>query len=279
MIYNSPYCTLEDIATQLALESAPAEGLIDVSARAVVDEQNTAIRNTFKMFIKDASAMINAEMGRVFVPYKHQYEISRSQRNEGIYAHELLLPSDLLAVEAVINGDGTTLSVGDYHLTGKPDYILSANWYKGISWKFKTPLDKVRINGTWGYVKNYENAYRIIEPSPVLDASTTTIPVSDVSWYNVFSHIRIGTELMLIVNIDSATSTLTVERGVNGFTAATHDNTEDIELFIVDQLVKKECRRLAVRAYQFRNSVTLTGGEQQRELRIGPVKLPYKRGY
>jgi hypothetical protein len=83
-----------------------------------------------------------------------------------------------------------------------------------------------------------------------LTAGATTIAVADVTFANtrgplgalgtipttipVTSVIQIGSEQVLVTNVDAATNTLTVQRGVNGTTAAPH-NAGDGVFFSTDQ--------------------------------------------
>jgi len=55
-----------------------------------------------------------------------------------------------------------------------------------------------------------------------INASTTSIPVADAASFVNNRHIKIGNEVMLVTAIDTGTDILTVTRGVNYSTAASH---------------------------------------------------------
>lgn len=94
-------------------------------------------------------------------------------------------------------------------------------------------LNSVVITGLWGMRTNYtqEGFFASGQVSPILNATQTSFIVADVDGPDIYNRtplfsagnlIRIENELLAITAVDTATNTLTIQRGANGSTAAVH---------------------------------------------------------
>jgi hypothetical protein len=214
------------------------------------------------------SKIIEDKTERAFVPYsaekvyyfrdlvaaKHWYV------TDGRYV--LLLDEDLLAVES-IDLNGTDMDTDTYYLAdmnARPNtYPYRAivfdsdevpTWDTGFS-------TAITITGEWGVQDNSSDTYDTVGTLAAAVSSTTAtaLSVASASLYNVYDYIRVDDELMLITALTATgdPQLLTVKRGVNGFTAATHDNATSITRWNVVKDVRELATRMVAYAYQRRS--------------------------
>lgn len=202
-------------------------------------------------YCRDYSVMIETQTNRAFVPYaatKNKYFAEEIRNGRFFYdngRYVLDLWEDLLTVDS-ITWDGTTVDTDEYRLVGSnnsaDEYPYTRILFDGLSiptlpvftTAFSTSID---IVGEWGVHDNSTAAYTDVTTlaAAMSDTTGTTITLADngALSFQIYQYIRIDDELMLITdleNTDAPTNdTLTVERGVNGFTAATHLISTTIE--------------------------------------------------
>lgn len=92
---------------------------------------------------------------------------------------------------------------------------------------FSTERRGVKVVGSWGFYDDRTTSSATLAED--LDASETGVDVSSGTAFEVGQTIRIDSEQMYISAI--STNTLTVTRGVNGTTAATHTNGAAISVY------------------------------------------------
>ncbi len=112
----------------------------------------------------------------------------------------------------------------------------------------------VQIAGIWGYGDGISATPYVVDTTlatTISSASTTTVVVTAVTNLSAGQIILMDTEQMYIYSISS--TTLTVERGVNGTTAAT-SHTAGISLYIYQYPadIRQACIDLSVALYQNR---------------------------
>ena len=195
------------------------------------------------------STIIEGQTSRTFVPYtatKNKYfadEIRNGrflyQRDTGLYVLDLW--EDLLSVDS-ITWDATALTDSEYRLVGQDsssdDYPYTRILFDGNSVpSYDRDFDtKITIVGQWGVHDSSDYAYTDVTTTAaaIADTTGTTITLADngALLFEIYQYILIDDELMLITDLDNTVApgddTLTVERGVNGYTAATHDNASTI---------------------------------------------------
>lgn len=123
---------------------------------------------------------------------------------------------------------------------------------------------QISITGTWGYHHDYANAWKSVDTiTEALDASETGITVGDADasdWrfigdrYSYGTLIRVDDEMMLVLDMNASTNELTVQRGVNGSTAATHLANAAVEVFEVEDTIRRVTARQAALLYARRGS-------------------------
>lgn len=123
---------------------------------------------------------------------------------------------------------------------------------------------RLSIAGTWGYHRDYANAWTLVDTlSAAIDADVTAIPVGDAAaedsrligdLYSYGTLLRVDDEMMLVLEVNASTNDLTVQRGVNGSTAAAHLIDADVELYEVEDPIRRVTARQAALLYARRGS-------------------------
>lgn len=184
--------------------------------------------------LQSAAAQIERLTGRRFCPRVATIDHSVNPRQ----GNELLLADDLLVLTALTGNDGHTYAVDDVLLFGgadEPAGILVLTDGTTFTWA-DTPVLAISVTGTWGWHDQWSLAWRSsgdVVKDAALSASATTITVGDAAGtdaenesprFQVGHLLKIDDEYLRIVAItlNTGDDTLTVLRGVNGTTAATH---------------------------------------------------------
>jgi hypothetical protein len=111
----------------------------------------------------------------------------------------------------------------------------------------------VEIDGLWGYGDGISATPYIVDTTlsaAISSTTATTFTVTSVANLSAGNTILIDTEQMFIYSI--ATLTLTVERGVNGTTAATHSDGASLYIYQYPYDVWQACVDLASAIYSNR---------------------------
>lgn len=151
---------------------------------------------------------------------------------------------DLLAATTIKldeDGDRTfelTLNANtDYYLKrhgaenedAPPFTMLELDGVNGSRSTFLRRKRLVEIAGRWGYTEDTEDTGDTVQSNP-LSAIATTLTVSDGTKFAVGQTLKIETEQLYVSAI--ASNNLTVARGVNGTTAASHAQNTAISRYI-----------------------------------------------
>lgn len=253
---TSLYCTLADVKNELL-------------ANTTVDDDKV-MRG-----IRQLSARIDRKFSQVntslFAPYLETRYVPLSGENVSSWDRTLILRtqrngvSPLLALTGVsINTQSFTVgtNVQLYPAGPAPYYALQLlgdgrfSWYDYCNtstwgWQFAA------VTGVWGYNADYANAWLPSDTlaAAVVSTSATTITVTNVDGENPLGEtpaisagnvIQIDDEWMNVVKTDIATNVVTVVRGVNGSTAATHLINASVSVWQTDENVRRICRQVAL---------------------------------
>ena len=190
---------------------------------------------------------------------------------------------DLLSVTTLKtdeDGDGTfenTLTVTtDYLLYAlntfpKTKVVLAVDSNYG---SFGISKKGCEIAGLWGYGDGISATPYMVDTTLTAAISSTTATactVTAVTNLSAGQTILIDTEQMFIYSI--STLTLTVERGVNGTTAALHDNSKLLYIYQYPYDVWQACISLASAVYQNR------GKQGIQSERLGDYTYTLSKGY
>ena len=157
----------------------------------------------------------------------------------------------LIDATTVTNYSGTdrstseTLSEGyanDYWLepyNSNPKVRLKFN--EDSTKSFNAGQQTLAVAGTWGYTN--DTTVQTDLAAAITDDAAVEIEVTSAASLGIAQTILVGTEQMYITGISS--NTLTVERGVNGTTAATHLINVNVSSYDYPPLVVQACLDLA----------------------------------
>jgi hypothetical protein len=190
--------------------------------------------------LQAAAAQIERAAGRAFCPRLAAIQHSVNPK----YTTELLLDDDLLELTSLTNGDGSAISLNDaVTLPAEgPTAVLRLTGGESFVWD-ETPLRAVTVTGKWGWHDRWSEAWRstsdTVQNNP-LSSGATTITVADADGvdaenetprFQVGHLIRIDSEYIRVLAVNTATNVLTVQRGVAGTTAAAHTQNTAIHTY------------------------------------------------
>ncbi len=230
------YCDLEDFKTRMSItgtgDDAQVLALLENISRAI-----DQFCNRF-FFVKDETRYYDGVAG------------------------PLVLDGDLIAVTSVKTDDDadgadweTTWNVTDYELlpyNGFPKHAIAVTPW-GTHGHFNQGQKKaVQVAGRWGYREEIEDSGADIDEGAQYSAADTTLTVTDGTKFATGQTIRIESEQLHIAAI--SVNDLTVERGVNGTTAATHDDGTDIDVYRYPRPLVEACLVQAARMWKRKDS-------------------------
>jgi len=139
-----------------------------------------------------------------------------------------------------------------YNASPKVQLKLNEDTGKG----FHAGQQTLSILGSWGYSNNTENVTTV---DAVSSTTTTSISVASASDLSSAQTILVNSEKIYITGISG--NTLTVERGVNGTTAATHSGGDTAYKYLYESIVVQACLDLSKVYFRDRDmGTTLTIG-------------------
>lgn len=260
------YATLVDLRRQLGLSSS----------QTTDDDQLLDL-------LTAASRLIEGYTGRRFYPSRQTH--AYTYRNPGV----LLLRDDLLALHTLTNGDGNTLASSVYHLQPPGEAVISAIVLDRTQVAFThdgDPVDAIQVDGTWGYHPDWTNAWAdsgdTVQDNPLSD-SATSLTVSDADApldtgygqrFAVGQLLRIEDEYVHVAAINTTTNVLTVTRGVNGTTAASHAQSTPIDVYHPPADIRQVCLRVAGWLYKQRDAGFVQATGALRSQMVVPPALP-----
>ncbi|MGJ3238806.1 MAG: hypothetical protein ACFE0Q_08890 [Anaerolineae bacterium] len=149
----------------------------------------------------------------------------------------LVLKEDLLSLQALTNGDGQAITLGDVVQVASAVLRLT----NGARFSYIShPEGALSVTGIWGYHPQWAQAWRNsgdqVQDAPV-SASASTLTVSDAIGgglsprFQVGQLLRIGEEYLHVTAIDADMQQLEVERGVQGTSASEHAQSSPILIY------------------------------------------------
>jgi hypothetical protein len=145
----------------------------------------------------------------------------------------------------------------DFYLAGLSSY--EAPYRKivlhgeGTTTAFGTGPRTTSVTGTWSYP--YRTSLLTVTTGEALDTTETEVDVSALTGLYAGMTILVDSEQMYITaTTDSTTDSITVERGANGTTAATHITASPISRYLYDSTVHTLAIRLAEKRWKARDA-------------------------
>ena len=200
----------------------------------------TALDTRLRLVLEGVSRQIDSFCNR------HFFELSATRKFDSDGGQELLVP-DLVSIDA--NGlktdddkdrtFETTWAATDYleepanadpaggHDLSRPLTRISVDADSGTKSAWPAGRQTVQIAGKWGFWRRLLTAAETLNEA--LDATETDVDVSSRTDIEAGHTILIGAEQMYVQSY--STNTLTVVRGANGTTAATHSTGAAISIY------------------------------------------------
>ena len=175
------------------------------------------------------------------------YDINTSNATVGIIPLDawLLSATTITSYKQTARTESETLAEGTsndyllmpYNFSPKTILKLNADTSKGFYSGQKT----LAIAGSWGYTSDTEEITDL--DGAVSSTTATTVAVTSATGLSPAETILVDSEQMYITGISS--NNLTVERGVNGTTAATHSDEDAVKSYIYPSEVVQACLDLS----------------------------------
>ena len=152
----------------------------------------------------------------------------------------LRLPAPLLSITTVTDGQSNSLTQGtDFNVwprSSTPYRTLRMLDSAAYAWNLYSTewMDAISITGIWGWRRQYATAWLstgdTVQDAPLAD-DAVTLAVSDADGADAYGRtprfspgqlLKIESEYLEVLAVDTSTDTLTVTRGAQGSTAAEH---------------------------------------------------------
>ena len=192
-----------------------------------------------RRLLESVSGEFDKLLHRTFRTYLATYYLSLESVTSVLLDREVLGLGLLSVTTLKTDKDGdrvyeTTWATTDYDLLPlnaaneeKPFWEIAKS-PNGVQ-SFPKKVRGLEIVGKWGYFEDLVRVASLLNEGAGLTAAATTVNVDDGTDFEVLQTILIDSEQMYITAI--AANALTVERGVNGTTAATHVDNAVIDVY------------------------------------------------
>ncbi len=208
--------------------------LARMSAEGFVDADDDAL---LVQIIATATRMAESYCNRALLPVRQTRYYDAVGDHIDPDVRGLYLGVDLLEAVSVTNGDGTVITADQFILRDRnstPHHEIQLKASSGLTWTYDTDWEAaIEVDGVWGYHPQYADAWIATGDTvqSAVDAATQTFTVSaadgkDARYQDRFQVgmlLRIDDEFVQLVAVDTGSNQLTVLRGQQGTTAATHD--------------------------------------------------------
>jgi hypothetical protein len=242
------YCTLSDAREEM-------------NANTTIEDSQ--LRRNIAQVSKRIDAVMGSPRRPYFAPYTEQRRYTISDYRVDSWNNTFWMDDHILSVSNVLrNGEDITSNAEIYSADERVADSLritnrTTSWYSNCNGSSDYPPYVVLVTGVWGWHEDYDNAFDsvdTIQDVGGISASDTTITVTDVDGENLDGFtprlspgnlIKIESELMDVLETDTTLDTITVRRARNGTTAAIHANGTAIEVYMVDERVRRIAARQA----------------------------------
>ncbi len=235
--------------------------------KAAIEVTTTTYDAVLLRMASHASRLIDNASGRQFYP-----ELA-TKYFDGSGEAEMWLPEPVLAITSLSLSDDdgysyseTPVEDTDFWCSDGAQYgrsptqllVMSPN---GSCSVFYAGRRAVRIAGVYGWHRGYASAWEDSQDTiqAEISASTTTVTVGNADGTNqmglanrfeVGQLLRIDSEYLAVTAVNTATNVLTVVRGCNGTTAASHAASTRVDIWRPDDLVRQATLIQAVRWFK-----------------------------
>lgn len=243
------YTTLETVKDEL--------GITDTLKDEMLKRQITRASDFIELFTE-----------RTFIPViaTKTFDIPTEDPTARLYLHD-----ELIAITSLSDDDGVT-NAGDYklyplndtpktwiQLTGDDSFAYTTSKYGAIS-----------IAGSWGYCNDTAVTGTVLAAA-ITSTTATTFTVIDGTVIKVGYSLLIDTEQLFVSGVSG--TTITVVRGNNGTTAATHLISTVVSYYVVPSVIELAASNLAGFWHLGRDAGNLKSKQ------IGDFRVEYHKGH
>jgi hypothetical protein len=204
--------------------------------------------------IAENSAAFAEALGRSCVPFVDTRSFTVEYRAN---LFDLRIDEDLLAVTSIVDANGTAIAPSEYTLeplNTLPARMIRLKESSGRLWDFGGRDDVVTVTGVWGYAPHYQRAWSLVTTASVIaDAVTTSVTVANAAQIEVGDHILIDSEQLFVSAVSGVV--LTVVRGANGTTAASHAGGAGVRRWQALWDIAQTVREMVVYAYLNKDAI------------------------
>lgn len=256
----------------MTLYATLADGKAEMLASTTTDDAK--LLNNLRIVSRRIDMMFHSRRP-YFAPWIESREFALSSNRVNSRERTFRLGSPLLALTGVTIGTEAltlTTQVKAWMPLDTPiRKLLLADggdtWY-GYCDSSEDPL-RVIVAGTWGYNRDWANAWLAVTTlgAAIANATTTSITVTDIDgtdtygrspWISAGALLKIDDEYLEVTATNTSTNVATVRRGVNGSTAAAHDNGDTVSVYQVEEDIRQVVARQAGSMYARRGAYTAT---------------------
>lgn len=210
--------------------------------------------------IREASAEFQSAIRRTCMPYlaTHAFDYSRRTVKQPT---RLAVDADLLELDGVTNGDGTSIGAVDTLLLPGIGYPKSGVVLKNATWvRGDIDYQCLLLEGWWGYVPHYLSCWQAAGALPdQLTSSATTVTITNATnLYETGQYWKLNDEIVQVTTI--AANVVTLARAQLGTVAATHATMDAIRKYVPLPDIAGAVREIAVYKYKSKDRV---GGRVQ----------------
>ena len=277
----------------MSIYATLAYALAEMSAVSAGASQTTLDNAKIFNNLRSASRKLDNKMGMkrpVFCPYveARDFLVTTDKVDSLLHTFDISyhpFGGFLLAITSVVIGSTTLVASTDYlaypSSTIPPYRFLRLrngnSWYDYSSSNSYDPLT-VTVTGIWGMHRDYANAWHKVDDLAAdINASVTSLTVADVDGADLYgitprisagNLLRIGSEYLLVTATNTTTNVVTVQRGVNGSTAAGHSTGDDVDVWQVEEVVRDAVAKQAGLKYERRGAYTTVEVQGMSEVRF-----------
>lgn len=190
------------------------------------------------------------------------YETSETRYYDWMDYYRVNLDRALISCTTLTN-NSSAVSSDDYRLMPRnddPKLWIEMLIGSGTVFTYQTrKADATNVVGLWGYHDDPDNRWEDsgddVADDPSISATATSLTVTDADNFEVGQTIKMGTEQCYISASNTTTNVLTIERGLNGTTAAIHLKDVDIYIYRPMFSVRHATELIVAQLYKMRDSM------------------------
>jgi hypothetical protein len=209
-------------------------------------------------FIHAASRVVWGKTGRHFVPYIGTRVYDGMGQHLQQQRTALDLDDDLLVLTAATDA-GTVLTLSDLVLENAnfpPYWRIRHKPETGLRWGGTSTLSSIVITGWWGFHEGYAHAWsEVATLAASIDATQTTIALSNIQDVSRLSYLRVGDEIMQVDHVVEDSEDIIVHRGVRGTIGAVATSSAPVKAYRGVDDVAHATSRLVSFYYDRRDTV------------------------